>query len=86
MTTATFCPSAQHAMATGEIAIRSHSGRVLYHLMREEILTLGDGARTLCGRYTFERHQGDEPIRAGTRLCQVCSGEAIKIRAARHGH
>lgn len=71
------CPAAQHAMNTGEIAIQSrpkNKNRILYHLMRDEIISLGDQARTVCGRYTFARHIGNEPISSDTKVCTVCLG------------
>lgn len=72
--TTTLVTGQEHAERTGEIAIspRNH-GAVKLHLLRSPD---GEQAKTLCGRYTFARHTGNERVGPDTQRCQVCFGVA----------
>jgi|SRR5580692_169227 hypothetical protein len=61
----------------GYVAVRSISGRVLFHLMAEG----PDGPqRTLCGRYSVNRIlPEDAEVPDGTRLCRVDQAIAAKL-------
>lgn len=52
----------------GKVAVRSVSGRTLFHLMRPDLTPF-----TLCGRYKTDRILPDDSIvPPTTKDCQVC--------------